>query len=110
MTTYGLALVTVAVPFLVFGFGTRGAYLSGVLVAGFLLTCGIAEFISRRRARSDFEHGRCPRCGYDTRANAGRCPECGDDLTAHAAEYWRGYMRRRLRNSHRRSPGMTHWG
>lgn len=93
MTIYGLALITVAVPFLVFGFGRAGVWASAALVVLFLLAHGAGAFLGRRRWRRDFERGRCTRCGYDTRASSGRCPECGDDLTSHAAEYWRGLLR-----------------
>ena len=91
MGVYGLALVTVAVPFLVFGLGRPGVYASGVLVTLFLLACAVAGFVERRRAARAFEHGRCTRCGYDTRASSGRCPECGDELISHAADYWRTF-------------------
>ena len=93
MTVYGLALVTVLVPFLVFGFGRPGVWASAALVAALLVAHAAGEYLARRRARRAFEGGRCTRCGYDTRASSGRCPECGDELISHAAEYWRSLLR-----------------
>ena len=90
---YGLALISVVVPFLVFGFGRRGAWASAALVGLFLVAYGVGAALARRRTRRAFEVGRCTRCGYDTRASSGRCPECGDELISHAAEYWRGLLR-----------------
>ena len=90
---YGLALITVAVPFLVFGFGRPGVLASVVLVSVFLLTQAVSRLVERRRSLRAFEKGRCARCGYDTRASSGRCPECGDELMSRAAEYWRSLLR-----------------
>ena len=63
MTVYGLALVTVLVPFLVFGFGRPGAWAAAGLVGLVLVAHGVGEFIARRRSRRAFEGGRCVRCG-----------------------------------------------
>lgn len=93
MTVYGLAFVTVAAPFLIFGFGRPGLFASAGLVVLFLMSHAVVEFVSHRRARRAFERGRCTRCGYDTRASSGRCPECGDELASHAAKYWRSFLR-----------------
>lgn len=89
MMVYGLVLVTVAAPFLVFGLGRPGMWASAGLVVLFLATQAASTLVGRHRSRRAFERGRCVRCDYDTRANSGRCPECGDELISHAAEYWR---------------------
>ena len=94
MAVYGLALITVAVPFLVFGWGRPGVLASVGLVAVFLVTQAFSRLVERRRSRRAFEKGRCARCGYDTRASSGRCPECGDELMSRAAQYWRQYLSR----------------
>lgn len=93
MIVYGLVLITVAAPFLVFGLGRPGVWASAGLVVSFLATQAMANLVVRRRSRRAFERGRCVQCGYDIRANSGRCPECGDELISHAAEYWRNYLR-----------------
>ena len=93
MTVYGLVFITVAAPFLIFGFGRPGVYASAGLVGAFLITHALAALLDYWRFRRDFERGRCTRCGYDTRASSGRCPECGDELNTHAQEYWRSLMR-----------------
>ena len=93
MTTYALAFVIVAGPFLVFALGRPGMWAAALPVVLFLLAEACARFVEHRRSLRAFEHGRCARCGYDTRANAGRCPECGDELMSHATAYWRSFLR-----------------
>lgn len=45
-----------------------------------LITMGIAGAVQDRFFRRLPVPGRCPGCGYDTRATPDRCPECGRPL------------------------------
>jgi hypothetical protein len=89
MTTYGVLLVSVVSPVLVFWGGSAGAWCAAGLVSLLLVVHAIQLWMRRGQATRDYERGVCTRCGYDTRANAGRCPECGDELFTQAARYWR---------------------
>jgi hypothetical protein len=89
MTTYGVLLVSVVSPVLVFWGGSTGAWCALGLVTLLLVVHAIQLGMRRGQATRAYERGVCTRCGYDTRANAGRCPECGDELLNQAARYWR---------------------
>jgi hypothetical protein len=108
MTTYGLVLVSVVSPVLVFWGGPAGAWCAAGLVAVVLFVHAIEIGVWRGRATRAYDRGRCTRCGYDTRANAGRCPECGDELIAQAARYWRSRFGRVLAGPRRNESGRAH--
>ena len=89
MTTYGILIISVAVPLLVAFLGRPGWWASVGLVVTFLVARLVANFVSNRSVARAYDSGRCTRCGYDTRTNVERCPECGDDLVSQASRHWR---------------------